>query len=158
MIFVSFGNVPLGFNRMAKAIDEYAKTIDEKIIVQFGNCNYPFKNCEAHQFIDHTQMLNYLKKASLVILQGGWGAMFEASELGCRIIAVPRIMGEEHHHDQFQLVKELEKSNVVIGVYEMSSLAAKIEEARKFNFQSIKRGSAIEIITEKITEWFSTPD
>lgn len=154
MIFVSFGNVPLSFNRLAIAIDEYAFSANEKVIVQSGNTNYNFKNATATAFMNHGEFTRYLKEASVVVLQGGWGGISEASGLACRIVAVPRISGLEHNHDQFQLVQELEKSGVVIGVYEIQNLSAKIKEARSFNFQPIKKGSATEIINSRIKEWF----
>ncbi len=155
MIFVSFGNVPLDFKRLAKAIDEYALSTKEKIIVQFGNTKYNFKNVEAIDFVSQDIFKNNLIKASVVVMQGGWGGMSEASDLGCRIVAVPRIKGVEHNHDQEQLVRQIEKESIVVGLYDVSELSEKIELAKQFNFKPINRGSATKIINESITKWFT---
>jgi UDP-N-acetylglucosamine transferase subunit ALG13 len=153
MIFVSFGNVPIPFLRLAKAIDLYALTIEEEVIVQCGNTEFNFKHCKVMKFIDHDEMILLMKNASIVVLQGGWGAISEASNLGCKIVSVPRILNTEHNHDQFQLVEALEKHGVLLGVYDIKELAIILEKARSYVFLQIIRGNAKEIINKSIKEW-----
>ena len=153
MIFSSFGNVPKDFSRVARALDTYAMTSREKVIVQYGYTHYTFQYAEGKQFIDHDELTDKMKQAELVVLQGGWGTISEALFLGLKIVAVPRRCPEEHNHDQGELVKKLEQLGCVIGVYDENDLPAKIELARTFEFKELKRGNALPIIEAKLKEW-----
>lgn len=74
------------------------------------------------------------------------GGVAEASQLGCRIVAVPRIKGIEHYHDQSQLVRALESQKVVLGCYDIEELPALIKKAHDFDFKPIVKGDASDII------------
>ena len=65
MIFVSFGNAPSeqSFVRMAEAIDELGKIIDESILVQTGNTIYNFHHVDTIKFLEHSEMMNIMKDA-----------------------------------------------------------------------------------------------
>lgn len=153
MIFAAFGNVPTPFNRMAKAIDELAYSINEEVIVQSGYTKYDFRYATCIPFMNQSEFFNHLKQASVVILQGGWGSISEASDLRCKIVSVPRVKGLEHNHDQIQLVKKLEEMRILLAVYEISDLQTKVIEAKTFNFKPIKRGSAYEVIVSSLNDW-----
>jgi uncharacterized protein (TIGR00661 family) len=156
MIFVSFGNAPVehSFTRLAEAIDRYAETISEECFVQSGNTRYRFKNCRYIDFITHDEMLEKMKQASIVILQGGWGTISEALLLHKRVVAVPRIEGLENYHDQSDLVKKLESIGYLIGVYEIEDLPEAIEKARSISFKYLQRADASGLINKTIKEWF----
>lgn len=148
MIFASFGNSPVQFHRMAKAIDMYAAESGEKVIVQCGKTEYNFKYCIVYPFMDKDTFINYLKDCEVAILQGGWGSMSEASDLGVKMVVLPRIKGIEHHHDQEQLVKALEKEGIVLGCYDVRDLKQLIEKAKTYEYKPIKRGDASKIIND----------
>ena len=42
MIFASLGTMNIAFNRMAKAVDEWAAITKEEVIVQTGYTDYPY--------------------------------------------------------------------------------------------------------------------
>lgn len=148
MIFASFGNSPVPFLRMAEAIDKYGQTSGEQIIVQNGLTEYEFKHCTAQAFMDKETFISYLKSCDVAILQGGWGGISEASEMGVRIVVIPRINGVEHHHDQEQLVRALEAEGVLLGCYDTKELPDIIEKAKSFDYKPIKRGDASKIIND----------
>ena len=148
MIFVSFGNSPVPFIRMAEAVDKYASESGEKIIVQSGQTKYHFKHCEAVPFMDKNVFRSHLESCEIAILQGGWGSISEASDMGVRIIAIPRINGVEHYHDQVQLVKALENEKILIGCYDITMLPQLVETAKVYEFCPIVRGDASKIINE----------
>lgn len=150
MIFAAFGNSPKQFTRLAEAIDQIAKESDEQFFIQTGHTDYPYKNVRYKKFLNQDEFLNMLQSCSVAILQGGWGAIAEASALGCRIIAVPRIMGIEHFHDQSQLVKALESQNVLIGCYDIKDLKELISVAKDHEFRRISKGNASKQIIEFI--------
>ena len=148
MIFASFGNSPVPFIRLAEAIDKYGLVSGEHIIVQNGLTEYEFKHCTAQAFMDKETFISYLKSCDVAILQGGWGGISEASEMGVRIVVVPRIKGIEHHHDQEQLVRALEADGVLLGCYDTKELPGIIEKAKSFDYKPIKRGDASKIIND----------
>lgn len=150
MIFVSFGNSPMPFRRLAQAVDDLAEQLDEEIIVQNGYTQYSFKYCKHFPFIGQLEYKEYLKNCSVAILQGGWGGISEASDIGCKIVAVPRIKGLEHYHDQEQLVRELEKYDICLGCYDTGKLLDIVIKARNYHFKPIVHGNASGIINEFI--------
>ena len=90
MIFASLGTMNIAFNRMAKAVDEWAAITKEEVIVQTGYTDYPYKHAKAFKFCTKEQMKGYISRADILILQGGWGAISEAMELRKRIVVIPR--------------------------------------------------------------------
>ena len=153
MIFSSFGNVPKDFSRLAEALDSYALSRGEDVVVQYGYTDYKFQHATGMQFMDHKELTEKMKKAEVVVLQGGWGTISEALFMKLRIVAVPRRCPEEHNHDQGELVRKLEQVGCVIGVYDEKELAEKIELARTFDFKELKRGNALLHIETKLKEW-----
>ena len=153
MIFVCFGNVPayLTFMRMAKAVDALAASTDEEVFVQSGNAVYEFRHARAVPFLCHEEMTRKMQESSVVIVHGGWGSISEASDLGCKIVAMPRIKGKEHNHDQWQLVKALEHANVLFCCENEKDLPALVEQARTHQFSPIQYGDASKVINEFIS-------
>ena len=105
MIFVSFGNAPANqsFTRMAEAIDKLGKETEERVLVQTGNTLYDFHHVDTVKFLEHQEMLNIMKEASIVILQGGWGTISEAIMLGKRI----KELRKQNHLTQSELGSKL---------------------------------------------------
>lgn len=155
MIFVSLGTMDMPFVRMAKAVDEWAATVDEEIIVQTGYTEYEYKHVTAFDFCTKDEMQEYIERAGILILQGGWGAISEAMEKRKRIVVIPRYDKTEHIHDQFQLIRKLDQLGCAIGVFDEKDLAQKIEEAKTFDFKQIKKGNAESIIRTKLEDWFA---
>lgn len=156
MIFVSLGTMDMPFYRMAKAVDEWAATTEEKIVVQTGYTDYEYKNIKnIFRFCTKDEMQKYINEANILILQGGWGAISEAMEKKKRIVVIPRYDKTEHIHDQFQLIRKLDSLGCVIGVFDEKDLAEKIEEAKTFDFKQIKKGNAQSLIESKLNEWFA---
>lgn len=146
MIFVVFGNVPLPFTRLARVIDEIAPELGEEVFVQSGYTSYTFRNVASVSFLDANDMKQKIKQASIVITHGGWGTISECLEMNKRIVAVPRQIGIEHHHSQYDIVQALEAMGCLQGVYDEEKLLEAIQQARHFKHISIKRGEAGESI------------
>lgn len=151
MIFASFGNSPHLFVRLAQAVDDLAEKLDEEVIVQNGFTQHSFKHCKCFPFIEQPDYKIYLKRCSIAILQGGWGSISEASDLGCRVVVVPRKKGSEHYHDQEQLVRRLEEDCVCLGCYDVEKLFEVVSKARNYPFKPIIRGDASKVINDFIS-------
>ena len=148
MIFASFGNSPVPFVRMAEALEQMARGMEEEVIVQSGYTKFEYKVCHKVQFMDKNTFYDHLRKCSVAILQGGWGSISEASGMGVKIIAFPRRKGIEHYHDQIQLVRALDNLECLIGCYDEKQLPALVERARNFTPKQLPKGSAKEILNE----------
>ncbi len=154
MIFASLGTTNIAFTRMAKAIDDLAATTSEEVIIQTGHTNYDYKHATAFDFCTKIEMQDYIDRADILVLQGGWGAISEAMEKRKRIVAMPRYDVIEHIHDQVQLVRKLDSLGCVVGVFDEKDMAQKINEAYSHDFKQLKRGNAEERIREKLHQWF----
>ncbi|MFR9543209.1 MAG: glycosyltransferase [Rikenellaceae bacterium] len=144
----------MDFSRMAKAIDEFAATSPHEVIVQSGHTHYTYKHAKSFDFCTKDEMQEYIDKAEILILQGGWGAISEAMAKSKKIVVIPRYDVTEHIHDQFQLIKKLDALGCVIGVFDEKDLSQKVEEAYSFEFKQLKKGNAENLIKQKLQEWF----
>ena len=156
------------FERMAYAIDEFAATVDEEVVVQTGWTDYPYKHVrKVFKMCTKEEMEHYQATASLLIMQGGWGAIGESMEKGKRMVVIPRYDKTEHIHDQFQLVRKLDEIKVVVGIFPSEFNPQKYKEqydetarllqlavakAKTFDFERIERGKAEHLLRGKINE------
>lgn len=153
MIFASLGTMDMPFDRMAKAVDEFAATSEEEVVVQTGYTDYDYRHAKAFRFCTKEEMRQYISEASILILQGGWGAISEAMEMRKKIVVIPRYDKTEHIHDQFQLVRKLDSLGCVIGVFNEKDLPKAIKRVENFDFKQIKKGSAEMIIRKQLSIW-----
>lgn len=170
MIFVSLGTMDMPFERMAQAVDRFAATTDEEVIVQTGWTDYGYEHvAKTFKMCTKDEMSQYQDEASLLIMQGGWGSISEAIEKRKRIVIIPRYDGTEHIHDQFQLIRKLDEIGTVIGVFPtvenptdfknqydetFNKLCVAVEKARTFEFRQIKKGKAESMIRMKMEELY----
>lgn len=154
MIFVSLGTMDMPFLRMAQAVDAWAATTDEPVVVQSGYTHFPFRHAHSFDFCTKDEMRRYIREASILVLQGGWGAISEAMELRKRIVVMPRREGTEHIHDQAQLVRKLAALGCILAVFDEADLPDAIRRARTFDFRQLPKGQAEPLIEAKLQEWF----
>ena len=168
MIFVSFGTMDMPFERMAYAVDEFAASCSEEVIVQTGWTNYKYKHVhKVFKMCTKEEMAHYQQEASVLIMQGGWGSICESMELGKRMVIIPRYEKTEHIHDQFQLIKKLDALGVVIGVFpaeynpqkyrsqfrETTELLKNaVNKAKDYYFSKLEKGSAFDLLENKIKD------
>lgn len=154
MILVTVGTHSQPFDRLVEAADNYAAQHKEtEVIIQKGVSKYNCKYAKSFTFCTKEEMSQYLANAEVLVMQGGWGAMREAIDKRQRVVAVPRIEGLEHIHDQEQVVRKLESLGCVIGVYDIHELNNAIEKAKNFDFKPLVRGNA-DILKKTLEEWF----
>ncbi len=154
MILVTVGGHFQPFDRLVKAADDYAAKTNERVLIQRGVSTYHCQNAEYFDFCPKGKMSQLLTEADIVVMQGGWGAMCECIDKGKRVVAVARIEGVEHIHDQEQVVRKLDSLGCIIGLHDIKGLAEAIEKARTFPFKPLERGNA-NIIIDKLNDWFS---
>ena len=93
MIFVTVGSQKFQFDRLIKKIDELvgSNIISDQVIAQIGSSTYKSKNIKYYDFMDGMKFENLMKEAEIVITHGGTGVIVNASKLGKKIIAIPRL-------------------------------------------------------------------
>ena len=137
MILVLLGTNPYSFDRLIEAIDLYAAKTNEKIIIQLGHSSNQPKHLDFFYFKPHSEIIALIKSADLIIVQGGYGSIYDCLLHKKKVIAVPRKKELNEALDaglgQLELVQYLEKHNRVIGLYEIENLELKINELKNFN-------------------------
>ena len=125
MIFVTVGTTR--FDELVEAIDRIAHCLDEEIIIQAGNHKYVPKNCQFFTFAN--DILNYLKKANIVIAHGGAGITFEALDLHKKIISIinPNVL-DSHQSD---LLRKLSQEGHLIWCNDLNKLNIYIKGVTK---------------------------
>lgn len=153
MILVTVGTHYQPFDRLIKAADEYAAMTGSEVIIQTGTSTYTCQYAKSFDYCLREEMTHLLAEAEVIVMQGGWGAILECIEKGYRVVAVPRIEGIEHVHDQEQVVRKLDSLGCVIGVYDIKDLSSAIKKAKSYEFKPLMKGNA-NIINETLNTWF----
>ncbi len=150
MILVLFGTSPYPFNRLAHAIEDYARNSTETLIAQLGNTTYKPQGVQCFDFLNHDQLMQLIDQAEIVITQGGSGSILDSLEKHKKVIAVPRQLRlKECKHDgggQEELVRKLEKEGKLIGVYDMKDLPGAIKKAYDFQPQGISQNTLAALV------------
>jgi len=146
MIFVTLGNVPLPFARLAEAADKLAGETQEEMVMQTGFTVGTYPHAKVRPFLGAEEMADLLTRADIVVAHGGWGTISECLRLGKKVVAVPRIQGIEHNHPQEELVRALDNGGHLIGVYEIEKLPEAVARARTFVGNRLIRGRVPSLI------------
>lgn len=126
------GTNPYPFTRLMDRVVDYAKTTGETVIVQSGHTPVKDNAVSASDFIPHDKVIQLIKEADVVVVQGGFGSLQDCISHGARTVAVPRLreMGESVD-DQTEIVNALAEEGLVVPLYDVSGLAEAIEQASK---------------------------
>lgn len=154
MIFVSLGTMDMHFFQMAKAVDEWAVTIEENVVVQTGYTDYPNYNVEHLKFCTKLEMQKYMAEADVLVLQGGWGSVSEALEKRKRIMVMPRHDKTEHIHNQFQLIRKLYSLSCIVGRIDEKEFAEKIQKPYAFDFKQTAKSNCELLIINWLYTYF----
>ena len=147
MIFVMVGTHSMSFERLVKAMDEIAEK--EEVVIQTGNTDYKPRNARYFAFAGIREVRGYIKKAEVVVTQGGIGSVSDSLRYGKPTVVVPRLKkyGEHTNDHQLDLTRELEKEGRIIAVYDIMDLPRAIEKAKTM---VVKKGEAKEGVIDII--------
>ena len=133
MILLLLGTNPYPFYRLLHAVDGWAKNNNQQVIAQTGHTPTDNVSIECHDFVDYSQVVEWIKRADFVICQGGFGSIKDCIKYKKSIIAVPRKQEYEECQDsQMELVEALAEEGRVIPLYEVTTLPDAIDKAIKF--------------------------
>ena len=135
LIVVLVGTNPYNFTRLVQFMDDYARVSGEEVFIQLGHTQYCPSFAVYERFLSKKELIEKVRQADLVIAQGGFGSIADCLIEGKKVIAVPRKPELNEAPDrQEELVRELEKLDRIIGVYEIKDLTAAIKQARNRDF------------------------
>ena len=133
MILVITGTNPYSFERLVRAVDDWARLNHKDVFIQLGNTPYEPTCCRFRRFLPLDQMRTLICDAEVVICQGGFGSLRDCLAAGKKVVAVPRYpsLGESTD-DQEETVRSLEEDGRLLAVYDITDLAETIARSRDF--------------------------
>lgn len=102
MIFVTVGMHTQSFHRLIQAMDDYAATTSEQVVMQIGHSSYIPRHCEWFQFASYQEMQRWSKEARVVVSHGAT-SILTALQQGTPVVAVPRERRFNEHIDDHQV-------------------------------------------------------
>ncbi len=102
MIFVTVGE-QLPFDRLIKAVDDFAPQLPDKVFAQIGNTKWKPRNIDYAWFLDPLSYEAKFREAELIVAHAGMGTIITALELSKRLIAMPRQAIYREHRNDHQL-------------------------------------------------------
>lgn len=157
MLFVTVGTHRQSFSRLVKAVDDLVadNVIKDKVVMQIGNTDYIPKKCKWFRFVkSQKSILDYIKRADVVITHGGAGSIINSVKMHKPTIVVPRYkkLGEHTNDHQVDLATALSKRGRVIAVYDINNITAAIHKAKSMKIITLPENSnAVKIITDYIS-------
>lgn len=136
-IFVTTGTYELAFDRILMELDRLKKKkrLVQEVIAQSGKSTYRPRYFETFEFAPQAEIHRLIELSDIVICHGGSGSIMDSLLRGKKVIAVPRLreFGEFFDNHQLQVVRELEKRNLIIAVYDILDLENAIERVESFH-------------------------
>ena len=133
MIFATVGTTR--FDELVEAIDKIAPELNEEVVIQIGESKYMPKNCKHFTF--DNDLLQYFKKADIVIAHGGAGITFEVLNLGKKLISIENPHALDGH--QGDLLGKLSQERHLIWCKDLNKIENCIKDAIKMNIREYVR-------------------
>jgi len=134
MIFVTVGTHEQPFDRLIRAVDEWAASSSEDVLIQTGVSSYEPVNCRWQHFFKQQEMYDFINQARIVITHGGPSCYFDVLKRGKIPIVVPRHheFGEHVDDHQLEISREYKKLyNNIILVEDIANLGDCLEHYDK---------------------------
>jgi UDP-N-acetylglucosamine transferase subunit ALG13 len=152
LILVLLGTNPYSFFRLARAADAYAAESQEEVFIQLGHTQYAPLKAKYKRFLSKQELLEKIREADLAITQGGFGSIADCLLAGKKVVAVPRKPELKESPDrQEELVRELEKLERLVGVYNIDQLTDAIQKSKNTELKNTDR----HIITNLINKFIA---
>lgn len=92
MIFVIMGMEVHPFDRLARAVDELARTyaVGEEFFVQLGTCRFEPRHARFERFLSFGDVCEQIRRASVAVTHAGAGSTLLCIEQGKHPVMVPR--------------------------------------------------------------------
>lgn len=123
MIFVTVGT-QLPFDRLVRAVDEIAPSMDEEIIVQTNNGTYRPRNTSCRDYLCAEEFDEIFRRARLIVSHAGMGTIISALMYKKPIVIMPRFafLGEHRNEHQFVTAMKMNELKYVHVAYDNKQL------------------------------------
>lgn len=131
MIFVTVGTHEQPFDRLIRAVDEWAASSSEDVLIQTGVSSYEPLNCRWQHFFKQQEMYDFINQARIVITHGGPSCYFDVLKRGKIPIVVPRHheFGEHVDDHQLEISREYKRiNNSIILIEDIEQLSKSIDD------------------------------
>ena len=131
MIFVTVGTHEQPFDRLIRAVDEWAASSSEDVLIQTGVSSYEPVNCRWQHFFKQQEMYDFINQARIVITHGGPSCYFDVLKRGKIPIVVPRHheFGEHVDDHQLEISREYKRiNNSIILIEDIEQLSKSIDD------------------------------
>jgi UDP-N-acetylglucosamine transferase subunit ALG13 len=131
MIFVSVGTEKFSFDRLLRTIDKGLenKEINQKVFAQIGVSKYKPQLFAYKDFIDFSEMTEFIQKANIIVTHAGVGSTILSCILHRIPIIVPRYVNLGEHLDdhQVEFAKRMEGEEKILAAYDERDIIYKIK-------------------------------
>jgi UDP-N-acetylglucosamine transferase subunit ALG13 len=126
MIYVTTGTHPNPFDRLIGAMEAFAATTDEAVIIQAGTSRIPLNKAQRLSFVSWDDSQRYIRSARVVVAHAGIGTLIDVITAQVPIIVWPRLAryGEVVNDHQLEIANVLSQQGRVIMVNDAESLFA----------------------------------
>ncbi len=103
MIFVTVGTHEQQFNRLVEAMDQWAASHEEEVVIQTGFSTYEPKTAAWSKLYPYKTMTDMVERARIVITHGGPSSFIMPLQIGKIPIVVPRDHAYNEHVNNHQI-------------------------------------------------------
>jgi UDP-N-acetylglucosamine transferase subunit ALG13 len=131
LVFVTVGTDHHPFNRLVQWVDAWAAAHPAvEVVIQHGEATSPV-HAEARQYLTHTELFGYLKRADVIVCHGGPATIAEAWRQKLIPIVAPRghSLGEHVDNHQQAFAAVLADRDQVVQVKTESDLTSALDRA-----------------------------
>ena len=130
MIYVTTGTHPIPFDRLIAAMEAFAETTNEEVIIQAGTSLIPIQHAKHLTFISWDESRQYIQSARVVVSQAGVGTLIDAISVNARIIVWPRLgrYKEAANDHQMEIANVLSEQKRVTMVNTAEELIAALQK------------------------------
>lgn len=114
---------------MILALDGWAQSASEPVVIQTGASQYEPRHAEWFRFDSPERIESLMREARVVVTHAGAGSLLMALECGGTILAVPRLasLGEHVDDHQLELCQTLEQAGLIRVAADRSDLDAMLK-------------------------------
>jgi beta-1,4-N-acetylglucosaminyltransferase len=161
VIFVTVGTHTVGFDRLIRAVDEYASVCDEEVVIQRGSSTYLPSFAKSFAWETSERIDGFIRDAQVVISHAGAGSVMQVLQVGRPLILAPRLKRYGEHHDdhQLELARALAAQHraVVLQQISAAALGSAREEAMHLVVVAPDPRQLIESLRSQLAAWDRKP-
>ncbi len=128
MIFVTVGT-QLPFNRLLKAMNEWATQTNEPVIAQTNDTENHWAHLECYESLKEADFTHFINEARIIVAHAGIGSIMSALKAKKPIIVMPRLayLGEHRNEHQLSTTMALHKEGYIHAAYDEKMLKELLE-------------------------------